>query len=178
MENSLLNKVLFCNYSEIILWTFETKCIRSISYEVLHKYHDILHCYSSDSLHHGFHMNINFIFHYSYLHWVLNIKSLFQAEYFWYYFEFSDKLTTREFEWLPQNCRRAGHVFPRGYSLAVYNSCKQRAQAWAGEKSTWTWYWSLGGRVINAVRANKKSDKVSETIKINSTLRDHKGANI
>lgn len=35
MENSLLNKVLFCNYSEIILWTFGAKCIRSISYEVL-----------------------------------------------------------------------------------------------------------------------------------------------
>lgn len=157
MENSLQNKVLFCNYTEIILRTFETKYVRSISYEGLHKHHDILRCYSSDSLYHGFHVNINFIFHYSYLFSVLNIKSLFQAEYFWYYFKFSDKMTIREFEWLAPNCRRARHVLPWCYSLTVYNSCKKRVQAWAGEKSTWTCYWSLGGRVINAVRANRKT---------------------
>lgn len=134
MENGLQDNVLFCNYSEIILWTFETRYIRSIFFEDLHTYHEILHCYSLDSLYCDFYTDINFIFHHSYLYWVLTIKSLFQTEqtFLWYYFYFSDKLTITELEWLVQNCRSARHIFPLGHSVAVYNSCKQRAQAWAG----------------------------------------------
>lgn len=122
---------LFCK----TVWTFETRYIRDTSYESLHK-HEILHWYSSISyIMASMQILILYFTVVIYLYWVLNIKSLFQTEH-----PFFDIISIRVFEWLIQNCRRARHVFPLDHSLAVYNTCKQRAQARAVAKGTWNCY--------------------------------------